>query len=79
MELSPQQKKQGIRVSIFSALSGMVVTFLLGLYVGLHPTWIPINSSSTGEDGGPVRLPTPRTERERPHPTTTTQTQPTAK
>lgn len=34
MEMTPQKTGQRYRVSIFGTLAGMVVTFLLGIYVG---------------------------------------------
>jgi hypothetical protein len=48
MESTPQQSKQRHGVSIFFALAGMLVTFLAGIFVGLHPAWIPIKVTSTG-------------------------------
>jgi hypothetical protein len=79
METAPQQKQQGYKVGIFGALAGMVVTFLLGVYVGLHPMWIPMKTSSVGDNGAPVKPPAPIIERERAHPTTMPQTQPDSK
>ena len=29
-------------VSVLGALAGMLITFIGGVYVGLHPSWIPI-------------------------------------
>jgi hypothetical protein len=56
MENEPQQRR-GNSVTIIGALAGMAVTFVFGVYVGLHPTWIPIKTSSQGDYSAPVTLP----------------------
>jgi len=56
METGPQQKKRG--VGILTALAGMLITFLAGVYVGLHPAWIPIRTGATPQDfSSPMILP----------------------
>jgi hypothetical protein len=42
METAPHQNKSQHGVSVFAFVFGMLVTFMVGLYVGLHPAWIPI-------------------------------------
>ncbi len=51
MENVPQQQKQkqSKGVSPFAALAGMLVTFVAGIFLGLHPAWIPIGSGNSGE------------------------------
>jgi hypothetical protein len=56
MENAPQGKQKS-GVSVFAALAGMLVTFLAGVFVGLHPTWIPIKTSSYPDVSQPVALP----------------------
>jgi len=51
MEPTAQEKKRrGLQMSLFSAVGGMVVTFMLGLFVGVHPEWIPVRLASFGND-----------------------------
>jgi hypothetical protein len=38
-------KREAFRVGIFGVLATLVVGFLLGVNVGLHPTWIPFPNS----------------------------------
>jgi len=54
METTPQQNRQGRRSNIFSTLAWMVVAFLAGIYVGLHPTLIPIDLNSKEEINPPT-------------------------
>jgi hypothetical protein len=68
---SASQGKQGSGISVFAALAGMLVTFLAGVFVGLHPTWIPIKTSSYPDVSQPVVLPPPSAS-----PTTQPKTQP---
>ena len=50
MQTAPQEKKQGLHFSLFTSLAGMLITFLAGIYVGLHPTWIPIKLGASSDD-----------------------------
>ncbi|MDB5323029.1 MAG: hypothetical protein JWN40_4660 [Phycisphaerales bacterium] len=68
METAPQ--KPGYRISLFAAIGGMLITFLLGMYVGVHPMWIPVKASSTVDDVAPARRPMPATEPDRTAPLT---------
>lgn len=76
---SATQEQPGYRIGILGAIAGMVVTFLLGVYVGLHPAWIPIKTSSMPDNGQPVKLPEPKSSNEHSRPATMPQTQPAAK
>jgi hypothetical protein len=69
METASEKRRPG--VSVFFALAGMVVTFLLGVFVGLHPAWIPIHTSSFPDVSQPVVLPSASAPSSQP------QTQPT--
>jgi hypothetical protein len=57
METATRPDGSKHRVSIAGALAGMVVTFLLGVYVGVHPTWLPIKSSSVSDFSTPLKTP----------------------
>jgi len=41
METEPQPKKQGPLSGILRTLVWMVVAFIAGIYVGIHPEWAP--------------------------------------
>jgi hypothetical protein len=48
-------------VSVLGALAGMLITFIGGVYVGLHPSWIPIKGvGPSAGDTGPMKA-TPST------------------
>jgi hypothetical protein len=80
METAPQNgKKEGARIRLFAALAGMVVTFLLGIFVGLHPRWIPIETSSAPDYGSPAKMPVVTTEGTQAGPTTVPDTQPASR
>jgi hypothetical protein len=70
METAPQEKKPGYRISLFSAIGGMVITFMLGMYVGVHPMWIPVKASSSVDDVPAGRRPVLTTEPDRGLPQT---------
>jgi hypothetical protein len=57
METTPQQGRRKSGVGVFTALAGMLVTFLAGIYVGLHPGWIPVKTSWYPDVGEPVAIP----------------------
>ncbi len=64
------------QIGIGGAIAGMVVTFLLGIYVGLHPAWLPIKTTTVEDFSHPLkRSSTEPTMRDQP--TTTPTTQPT--
>ena len=43
-------------VSVIGALAGMLITFIGGIYVGLHPAWIPIKGvGPSAGDTGPAK------------------------
>jgi hypothetical protein len=76
MATEAQQKQPKSGVGIFAALAGMLVTFLLGFFVGLHPSWIPFKTSSADDNSAPVNLPATGPEKQRARPSTTAHTQP---
>ena len=41
METTPQPKKQGRIYAIIGTLAWMVLAFIAGIYVGIHPEWVP--------------------------------------
>jgi hypothetical protein len=56
MENVPQpMKSKG--VSVIVALFGMAITFLGGVYVGIHPNWIPIGSGNNTSEPLPPMTP----------------------
>jgi hypothetical protein len=67
METTPQQNKQSHGVGILTALVGMLVAFLAGIFVGLHPSWIPIKTSQSGDIN---QMPTQASPRDMSAPTT---------
>jgi hypothetical protein len=64
MEIAPTSSKPGLKISIWSAFGGMLVMFLIGIYVGIHPNWIPIRSSPFEDFTTPAKIafPPPATE-----------------
>ena len=57
-----QPKPGGFKINGVAAILGMVVTFLVGAYVGLHPLWIPFDVSGLQDKGpavGPPAMATP--------------------
>jgi hypothetical protein len=56
METVPIRQRKG--VSIATAIAGMLITFIGGVVVGLHPAWIPIKGYGNPElPDMPVRFP----------------------
>lgn len=53
MDTDTPRRREGRRVSLFAAASGVVVAFFVGMFVGLHPAWLP-NLGSAHDDLGPV-------------------------
>jgi hypothetical protein len=41
METAPQPRKQSRVYGIIGTLAFMVLAFIAGIYVGMHPNWIP--------------------------------------
>jgi hypothetical protein len=41
MEIAPQPRKQSRVYGIIGTLALMVLAFIAGIYVGMHPDWIP--------------------------------------
>jgi hypothetical protein len=79
METAPQNGKKGERIGLFTALAGMLVTFLVGVFVGLHPRWIPIETSSVPDYGSPAKPPVVTTEAAQASPATAPDTQPASR
>jgi hypothetical protein len=52
METIPPQKKHSRVLDIAVFLGALLVAFLAGIYVGIHPTWLP----NTGIGGGSLNI-----------------------
>ena len=61
METAQPKKQSGLSISIWGALAGMVVTFLLGIYVGFHPNWIPVRGAGEDNFAAPAKIAMPAT------------------
>jgi hypothetical protein len=59
MESSPTPHAPRGGVSLVGALGGMLITFLIGVYVGIHPNWIPIKTTPESNDSTAAPLPMP--------------------
>jgi hypothetical protein len=58
MESAGNNPSNARGVSIIGACAGMLVTFIAGIVVGLHPTWVPFYSSADSNiNGKPIPLP----------------------
>lgn len=66
METNTLPPDRGNRVGLFVFISGMLVTFILGVFVGLHPTWLPFKTTSEVDFSSPSKT--------LPHTTTTRST-----
>jgi hypothetical protein len=53
METVMPPRKRG--VSLIGAFFGMLITFLGGVFVGTHPSWIPIRWFEKGDSLGPTQ------------------------
>jgi cell division protein FtsN len=71
---SPNRPRR--QIGIGGALAGMVITFLLGVYVGVHPAWLPIKTTSVEDFSRPLKPSTTDAGSTDRHPTTTPQTRP---
>lgn len=61
METTPTIRRSG-SVSWIGAIAGMLVTFLIGIYVGLHPAWIPLKGNTPSVNNPiPAGTPAPTT------------------
>ena len=69
MNTEPTQHKSGNRISLFAACSGMLVTFLIGIYVGAHPNWLPRFGASP-DYSKPANLPAGASGSQTDRPTT---------
>src|SRR5438045_2487344 len=69
MNTEPKRDKPANRISLFAAASGMLVTFLLGIYVGVHPNWLPRFGASP-DYSKPVDIPAGSSGAPRERPTT---------
>jgi hypothetical protein len=59
MESTTQPPARSPGVSYIGAFAGMLVTFVAGVYVGLHPSWIPIKGNGANEMGTPLKVGSP--------------------
>ena len=49
MESTSQQTRNTKGVSLIGAIMGMAITFLGGIFVGLHPSWLPLKPAPAAE------------------------------
>jgi hypothetical protein len=54
MDTSSLPDKRAKRIGVLPALIGMVITFLVGVYVGLHPNWVPIKGTTMEDFSKPI-------------------------
>jgi hypothetical protein len=83
METTPQGKKPASLPSFIGTAVAVIVAFLLGIFVGLHPSWIPLHTSGPVEPDLPSMTSTPSADtgtdnRDRGQPTTEPATAPAA-
>jgi hypothetical protein len=76
---SQAAKPHGYRIDILIAAAGMVLTFILGIFVGIHPNWIPVGSGGRDFSQPTIQSqPDSRTSRDLPTSTPTTAASPAA-
>jgi hypothetical protein len=59
METTPQGKKPVCVPNFIGTAVAVIVAFLLGIFVGLHPSWIPLHPTGPSESDIPSVSPTP--------------------
>lgn len=47
MESTPPENKPIYRTNYLGSAIAVVIAFMVGIYVGLHPLWIPIHTADT--------------------------------
>jgi len=71
MDANSLPDKRPKRIGVVPALIGMVITFLAGVYVGLHPNWVPIKGTTMEDFSKPIgRSAPPGTQTDAGRPTT---------
>ena len=77
MENTPQEKKKSCGSYFIGTIIAVIVAFLAGVFVGLHPDWIPINTTANESQPVMSSVPGATAPREPVHPEEAPQTQPT--